>query len=138
MTHTKNIITGHYQQLRFSERLLIETWLSAKCSLRKIFRRLKRNVSTISREVKRGKTVQIGPNHTCRKFYFAETEQVIYERHRSAYQAISWIVKAPKFFNLLVKELKRKPRVHSVDLFTGLNAKPNTAVSFNTYSIPLH
>lgn len=117
MTHNQNIIHRHYQQLQFAERRLIMDWTTAGCSYREIARRLKRNVATISREIKRGTTTQIGHNHKVYKTYLADTGQAVYDKKREACHAVSWTEKAPVFFDLLVKELKRKPRVHSVDSF---------------------
>uniref|UniRef100_UPI001CDD17A1 helix-turn-helix domain-containing protein n=1 Tax=Levilactobacillus fujinensis TaxID=2486024 RepID=UPI001CDD17A1 len=54
----------HFQQLQSFERGQIMAWLSAGWSYRQIARKLGRNVSTISREVKRGTTTQFGSNES--------------------------------------------------------------------------
>lgn len=117
MTHNQNTITSHYQQLQSYERGLIMARQSDGWSCRRIARELHRNPSTISRELKRGTVRQIGANHTPFNAYFADTAQAIYEAHRTVCHAVSWLIKAPEFFQQLVLELRRKPRIHSVDSF---------------------
>ncbi|AYC71848.1 IS30 family transposase [Lactiplantibacillus pentosus] len=117
MTHNQNTITCHYQQLQPYERGLIMARQSDGWSCRRIARELHRNPSTISRELKRGTIRQIGANHKPFMAYFAETAQVVYDNHRAACHAVSWLLKAPEFFRQLVIELRRKPRVHSIDSF---------------------
>ncbi|NOS61394.1 IS30 family transposase, partial [Acinetobacter baumannii] len=41
----------------------------------------------------------------------------IHANHQANSHAVSWLVKAPVFFQQLVIELRRKPRVHSIDSF---------------------
>ncbi|ERL45821.1 IS30 family transposase [Lactiplantibacillus paraplantarum] len=117
MTHNQNTITNHYQQLQSYERGLIMARQSDGWSCQRIARELHRNPSTISRELKRGTVRQIGANHKPFKAYFADTAQMVYNNHRTACHAVSWVLKAPEFFRQLVIELRRKPRVHSVDSF---------------------
>jgi IS30 family transposase len=117
MTHNQNTMTHHYQQLQSYERGLIMARQSDGWSCRQIARELHRNPSTISRELKRGTVRQIGPNQTPFKAYFADTAQTVYENRRANCHAISWLIKAPEFFEQLVIELRRKPRIHSVDSF---------------------
>jgi len=117
MTHNQNTMHRHFQQLQSFERGQIMAWLSAGWSYRQIARKLGRNVSTISREVKRGTTTQFGSNHRSFTTYFAETGQAVREKHRTSCRHIGFLERAPEFFDQLVKELKRKPRIHSVDSF---------------------
>jgi len=117
MTHNQNIIHCHYQQLQYTERRLIMVWLSQNVSYREIARRLGRNVATISREIRRGKVTQIGHNHKVQAVYLADAAQAIRDKHQVASHGISWVIKAPEFFDRLVKELKCRPRVHSIDSF---------------------
>lgn len=117
MTHNQNTMHRHFQQLQSFERGQIMAWLSAGWSYRQIARKLGRNVSTISREVKRGTTTQFGSNHRSFTTYFAETGQAVREKHRTSCRHIGFLERAPEFFDRLVKELKRKPRIHSVDSF---------------------
>lgn len=86
-------------------------------SCRQIAHELHRSPSTISRELKRGTIRQIGPNHKPFQAYFADTAQTIHELHEARSHALSWLIKAPNFFQQLVIELRRKPRVHSIDSF---------------------
>jgi len=117
MTHNQNTMHRHFQQLQSFERGQIMAWLFAGWSYRQIARKLGRNVSPISREIKRGTTRQIGSNHCSFTAYFAETSQAIRDKRHTACHHVSLIDRAPEFFDQLVKELKRKPRIHSVDSF---------------------
>ncbi|MCW8780836.1 helix-turn-helix domain-containing protein, partial [Latilactobacillus curvatus] len=99
------------------ERGLIMARKSDGWSCRQIARELHRSPSTISRELKHGTIRQIDPNHKPFEAYFAETAQTIHANHQANSHAISWLVKAPVFFQQLVIELRRKPRVHSIDSF---------------------
>lgn len=117
MTLIQNSTTHHYQQLQSYERGQIMAWVTAGWSCRQIAAELHRSPSTISRELQRGTVRQIGPNHRPFKAYFADTAQTIYEHRRANSHAISWLLKAPEFFKQLVLELRRKPRIHSIDSF---------------------
>ncbi|GEO58752.1 hypothetical protein LBO01_18810 [Companilactobacillus paralimentarius] len=119
MPQTKNTMSCHYQQLNEVQHKAIETLLKLKWSYRKIAQYLCCNVSTISREIKRGSTRQIGPNKKPYVIYFAETGQSIHEKRRQACHSVDWRVKAPLFFELLQEELRKKYRVHSVDSFVN-------------------
>jgi IS30 family transposase len=117
MTLNQNTMISHYQQLQPYERGLIMARKSDGWSCRQIARELHRSPSTISRELKHGTIRQIGPNHKPFEAYFAETAQTIHANHQANSHAVSWLVKAPVFFQQLVIELRRKPRVHSIDSF---------------------
>jgi IS30 family transposase len=118
MTQSKNTTHTHYQQLQFDERGQIEALYEQGMSIRQIARRLHRNPSTISREIRRGTAVQIDSQQHCTySAYFAETGEAVYRKHRSASVWSGLFSSCSFFINLLTKALKTKPRVYSVDTF---------------------
>lgn len=131
MTHNKIIITKHYTQLQFDERGQIECLNQLGLSCRAIAQQLNRSPSTISRELKRGTTTQIGMNHKIYAHYFAETGQSVYEKNRRNCHANSLLVSCSEFFTQLVSELKHRPRTHSIDSFVHFFKK-----NLNNYSCP--
>lgn len=118
MTQTKNSTSNHYQQLQLHERGSIETLYNQGTSIRKIAVIIHRSPSTISREIKRGTTSQIASQSHCTyRTYFAETGEAVYQRNRLKCHYDGLFNECSLFKDLLVKALKAKPRLHSVDTF---------------------
>ena len=93
MAHSLNTITCHYQQLQSYERGLIMARQSDDRFCRRIARKLHRNPSAISHELKHGTIRQIGANHKPFTTYFADTAQVVYDSPRTDCHAVSWVTK---------------------------------------------
>jgi len=72
-----------FKRLNLIERGMIFALLREGCSLRHIARQLGRQVSTLSREIKRGTTTQRRSDWTTYETYFPETGQSVYERNHS-------------------------------------------------------
>lgn len=120
MTQTHSNISlhhNHYQHLSLADRGKIEVLHKQGYSIRKIASIINRNPSTVSRELKRGTTVQMDTYHKRYTTYFAETGQAIYEQHRRHSHARSALETCLVFFSKLSKALKHKPRIYSVDTF---------------------
>ncbi|GAX01125.1 hypothetical protein C5L25_001958 [Secundilactobacillus silagei JCM 19001] len=127
MTQSQTIMSHHYTQLSSTERGKIEAWRTPQRrsdgttkplpSISEIARRLGRNKATISREIKRGTTTQIKGNHKRVTVYLADTGQAVYERHRQGCRSQHKWQTCPDFYTQLQVELRRRPRVHSVDTF---------------------
>mgnify|MGYP002397285528 FL=1 len=117
MTQSQSTMSSHYRQLQFDERGQIEVLHNQGLSIRMIAEIVRRSPSTISRELRRGLTTQIGPNHKSYQAYFAETGQAIRKKQRANSRPIGMLAKSPQFFAKLTVALRQRPRVHSVDSF---------------------
>lgn len=127
MTQSKISMVRHYTQLSLVERGQIEAWRTPQqlpdgtveppLSLTAIARRLGRHKATISREIKRGATTQIKANHQHLTVYLADTGQAVYEQHRQLCHPQHKWQSCRDFYKRLTNELRRRPRVHSVDSF---------------------
>lgn len=115
MTQNQNTTSRTYQQLQPCERGEIMALHNENWPASQIAKKLHRDRSTITRELKRGATRQIGANHKPYHPYYAETAQILYADRRAACHAVSWTDKAPEFFDYLTSELHKKPREQSVD-----------------------
>jgi IS30 family transposase len=118
MTQSKDTIRHQYRQLSSEERGQIQVLYEDHYSIRAIAKRLQRNPSTISRELKRGTVTQMASYGVFTERYFADSGQIQYEQHRLNCHRLSYLEVCPNFFVQLTIELKRKIRVHSVDSFT--------------------
>jgi len=79
------------------------------------------NQSTISRELKRGKTTQINSQRKHYVTYYADVGARIYKEHRQNCRSKGIETYDATFFSQLtdaLKSTKDKPRIHSVDSFT--------------------
>lgn len=72
-----------FKHLSPYERGQIKALLKEGRKQRYIARKLARSPSTISREIRRGTTTQLGRNLATYQAYFPETGQAVYEKHRS-------------------------------------------------------
>lgn len=91
------------------------------------------NQSTISRELKRGRTRQMSYNHTYYDCYLADAGARVYHENRQFSKAKDHRKYSNDFFNKLpevIVSTKQKPRVHSVDTFVHTYRKnhPNEHV----------
>ena len=87
----------HYSHLDTRERTLIKRWHGQNVSLREMGRRLNRDHSTISRELRR--------NLWCGKHYYIRGAQIIYAR-RLKERAQRFRLKSPKTRNFVVAKIK--------------------------------
>lgn len=117
MTQSQITTSIHYRQLKLHERGQIEVLHNQGLSCRMIAKTLQRSPSTISRELHRGMTTQIGINHKESQIYFAETGQAVSQNRRELSHAIGMLAKSPEFFAELIPALRARPRIHSVDSF---------------------
>ncbi|WP_125982759.1 IS30 family transposase [Loigolactobacillus iwatensis] len=119
MTQSKDIIKHSYKQLSSVERGQIQSLYEEHYSIRTIAKRLSRDPSTISREIKRGTVTQMSSYGVFTECYFADTSQIQYEQRRLKCHRKSMLAHNPEFFKQLEIVLKAKFRVHSVDSFVG-------------------
>lgn len=78
------------------------------------------NQSTISRELKRGRTRQMAYNHTYYDCYLADAGARVYNENRQFSRAKDYRKYSERFLNELLQAIastKDKPRIHSVDTF---------------------
>ncbi|MCT3302416.1 hypothetical protein C6Y11_10665 [Lactiplantibacillus pentosus] len=115
MTQNQNTTSRTYQQLQPSERGEIMVLHNENWPASQIATKLHRDRSTITRELQRNTTRQIGANHKPYQAYYAETAQILHNDRRAACHAVSWTDKAPEFFDYLTSELHKNPRTQSVD-----------------------
>ncbi|MBU7482302.1 helix-turn-helix domain-containing protein, partial [Lactiplantibacillus pentosus] len=101
MTQNQNTTSRTYQQLQPCERGEIMALHNENWPASQIAKKLHRDRSTITRELNRGATRQIGANHKPYHVYYAETAQILHGDRRAACHAVSWTDKAPKFFDYL-------------------------------------
>jgi IS30 family transposase len=79
-----------------------------------IAKTLQRSPSTISRELHRGMTTQIGINHKESQIYFAETGQAVSQNRRELSHAIGMLAKSPEFFAELNSGSSSTPHEYTV------------------------
>lgn len=119
MTQIQNTMPRHYKQLTMQERGQIEAFRSLEpaMSMSEIVRRLNRDKSTISREIKRGTTLQMKTKRRPFTTYLADTGAAIYIRNRAHCHPKTRVEQCPDFYAQLVGALSQRPRVYSVDSF---------------------
>jgi len=116
---TKTIKT--YKHLNKTERKDIERWLTDGKSQSEIARLLDRDKSTVSREIKRGTTIQLKDINGYQqeiKGYYADTGQAVYKKNRKKSQSKGLESFSQKFW----KALKR---ANENRLFSGKNRQYN-------------
>ena len=82
VNNNSNINRRTFKHLNAYERGMIKALLKEGKSINYIAKELKRAPSTISREIKRGTTIQLRSDLTTYKQYFPETGQIVYEKNR--------------------------------------------------------
>jgi len=117
MTQLDINTTNNYQQLSEAERGAIQAYHEEQYSIREIARRLNRNPSTISRELKRGTVRQLNSDYLPYYQYFADSGQAYYLKHRANCHSNGLLKRCWLFFSMLCKELKKNMRVDSIDSF---------------------
>lgn len=109
-----------YSHLSEVERGKIEAFLSEGLKPAEIARRLGRNRSTLSREIKRGTVKQVKLVNGKKIYYdkyFADTAQNRYSEARKSSYYLKFEKASDSFLEDFTKAMKAKPRVHSVDSF---------------------
>jgi len=112
-----NTTVRSFKHLNSYERGEISALLKEGKSIRYIARKLGRSPSTISREIKRGTTLQLKSDLSTFTSYFPETGQAVYEKHRSNCGAKLKIAQAEAF--LKYAETKILQEKWSVDAVVG-------------------
>lgn len=79
---SNNSIAKKYKHLNLSERIKIEIYKNDGLSLNEIAKKLGRNKSTISREIKRNQVKQLNSDLSDKLEYYGETAQIKYENKR--------------------------------------------------------
>ena len=96
------------QHLRLKERIEIQVLKRLNKSHRFIAKQLQRSHSTINDEIKRGTVTQVKLVNGKRIYthdYYAETGQLLYERHRCACQAKGKFLKVEPFIQYVTKHI---------------------------------
>ncbi|MGI6750823.1 MAG: IS30 family transposase [Atribacter sp.] len=117
MTHSQVTTARTYQQLTLDERGEIELMHKQGSSLRTIAETLHRSPNTISRELNRGVVDQMDTTRQIHPVYFADSAQRIHETARLNSRPDSLLDSCDYFFKGLIKALKQRPRIHSIDSF---------------------
>lgn len=117
MTHSQTTTVRSYQQLCSAERGAIEALHRQGLSCRAIALVLRRNPSTISRELRRGAVDHMSSNRRIHSAYFANAAQARHERARLNSRSHGLLHSCDYFFDDLIKALHQRPRVHSLDSF---------------------
>ena len=94
-----------FKHLGLEERGAIEKLLEIGVSIREIARRLGRNASTVSREIKRGTTTQMRSDWSRYKKYFAQTGQAVYEKNRAKCGRRSKLLEAEEFLEFAEEKI---------------------------------
>jgi IS30 family transposase len=126
LNDTTSPVKGQHLNLR--ERIEIQTWKRLDKSNRFIAKKLGRSHSTINDEVKRGTTVQkklVNGKALFLEAYYAETGQLVYEKHREACKPRYKLLKVERF----IQYAKHKIQVDkwSPDVIVG------RAIELGTY-----
>lgn len=98
--------TRTFKHLTDSERGEISAYLKLGLSLRDIAKKTGRNVSTISRERKRGSVSQLGTNRKSFTRYFPDTAARVYKENRQHCGAQSVVMKAWDFLRYTEKKIR--------------------------------
>jgi len=102
MTQLDINTTNNYQQLSEAERGAIQAYHEEQYSIREIARKLNRNPSTISRELKRGTVRQLNSDYLPHYQYFADSGQAYYLKHRANCHSKGLLNRCWLFFSMRV------------------------------------
>ncbi|MCX7950451.1 MAG: IS30 family transposase [Clostridiales bacterium] len=106
-----------FKHLKLYERGEIFALLKEGKSIRYIAKKLGRSPSTISREIKRGTTLQLKSDLSSYSAYFPETGQAVYENHRSNCGAKIKLAQAEEFIRFAEEHILKNN--WSVDTVVG-------------------
>ena len=109
-----------YKHLSEAERGEIEAYLSVGLKPTEIARRLGRNRSTITREMKRGSITQVkqvNGQQVNYQHYYADAAHNRYRQAREASYYLKLDRVSDDFLTKFTEAMREKPRVHSVDTF---------------------
>ncbi|WP_257347665.1 IS30 family transposase, partial [Pseudalkalibacillus decolorationis] len=120
-----------FKHLSDSERGEISAYLKLGLSLREIAKRTNRDVSTISRERKRGSVTQLDTNRKPSINYFSDTGARVYKENRQHCGAQSIVMKAWEFLQFAGKKILEDK--WSPDAIVGYAKR---ATTFNNTYIP--
>lgn len=116
MSTNYSITNQSYKHLSEAERGEIEAYLSVGLKPAEIARRLRRNRSTITREINRGSITQVKKANGQKAYY----QRYYADRYRHAREA-SYYLKldcvSDDFLREFTEAMREKPRMHSVDTF---------------------
>ena len=112
-----------FKHLTIAKRGEIEALLKLGVSKVQIAKQVGIARSTLYNELKRGTVEQIDSNLKVRKAYFAETGQIVYDKHRKNSRKPYKLVKASKFIEYAEKEILNKKL--SPDAVCGYAKKNN-------------
>src|SRR5690625_1420943 len=104
-SNTKERTFTHLTEI---ERGQIAAYIDEGLSLREIGRRMERNVSTISRELERGKVQQIDTFRKPYTKYFPDAGARVYEDNRKNCGAHSTVMEAWEFIEFAEKKIKEE------------------------------
>lgn len=120
MTNSNSNLARHFSQLSVAERGKIQALLDAGItSITQIAKIIKRNKSTVSREIRRGSTLQRDTNYFLYKRYFADTAQIYHEKRRAKCYQRNPLKHYTVFLRMLTHKIKAKFDATSVDEFVG-------------------
>lgn len=120
MTNSNSRLTRHFSQLSEAERGEIQALLDAGITgITQIARLIKRDKSTVSREIKRGSTLQRDSSYRLHKHYFADTAQIYHDKRRTKCYQRRPLKHYAVFLCLLTKAFKAKFDATSIDEFVG-------------------
>ena len=116
MSTNYSITNQSYKHLSEAERGEIETYLSVGLKPVEIARRLRRNRSTITREINRGSITQVKKANGQKVYY----QRYYADRYRHAREANYYLkldCVSDDFLREFTEAMREKPRMHSVDTF---------------------
>lgn len=121
MTNTNNTTTKRtFKHLNDILRGRIEELAKSGYTQVQIAKEIGVNQSTISRELRRGRTIQMKYNRTYHELYLADAGSRIYKENRQFSHAKDYSKYSKNFFielQIALKSTKNHPRIHSVDTF---------------------
>ncbi|MDN6167227.1 MAG: IS30 family transposase [Tetragenococcus koreensis] len=140
-TNSSTKTTKTYKHLNKTERKDIERWLKEGKNQSEIARLLDRDRSTVSREIKRGTTIQIKETNGYQqevKEYYADTGQAVYDKNRKKSQSKGLESFSQKFWADLEEANKErlfsgKKREYNIKTFISVYQRENPSEKIPTY-----